>query len=452
MPQKEKPCEVNLKRYILRAEFFGGLLIERYTMRKYQIPAADAYSLTLISRGISTQEAEGVTRTKFGVSYRFPVNEYVELGVLVPENGRMRTDVNFIGEDNDVLPESTGGVCYLRAPIELTIYPTYHCNLDCEFCFLGENKGRSVDALFPNQWCKIIGEFVDEGVVSLSILGGEPTLYRGINEILRYADGLGINVSMTSNGQSWGTKLIDEVSRLNHFTPIFSVKCMHDADGRLTQEFRKVQKIVQALLEHGVHSRINTVYTGQALNELEGLSLWCAENGIDKFSLALCYGNGDVPNITEFLDVGKELRLFLSKNHVELRFTYEGCMIFSAEKDLEGSCVNTPYQILQYGCECGNTILEIDPQGNAYPCAAYISQSRQIGNITDSNWKTIWRESDLLTQIRNEKCTDSDCMSCDCKHFCKGGCPALKQSLEPNTNPFLWKDPRCTRTSKKVGR
>ena len=43
--------EFNNKLYVLRNEYFGGLLINKETMHKYQIPDADLFFLELIKKG-----------------------------------------------------------------------------------------------------------------------------------------------------------------------------------------------------------------------------------------------------------------------------------------------------------------------------------------------------------------------------------------------------------------
>ncbi|MDO4673074.1 MAG: SPASM domain-containing protein, partial [Porphyromonadaceae bacterium] len=115
------------------------------------------------------------------------------------------------------------------------------------------------------------------------------------------------------------------------------------------------------------------------------------------------------------------------KNISNPHVTFEGCMIYAAYPNIDGSIVKTEYQKKQYGCECGNTILEILADGSMYSCASYISSGQIIGNAFHQNWKEIWDNSELLNQLRYKKCTDSICVKCSLYHFCNGGCPAYKQ-------------------------
>lgn len=43
-------------------------------------------------------------------------------------------------------------------------------------------------------------------------------------------------------------------------------------------------------------------------------------------------------------------------------------MLFSGIKNFDGGVVDTEFQKMTYGCECGQAKLEIVSDGTAYPC------------------------------------------------------------------------------------
>ncbi|MEF8880731.1 MAG: radical SAM protein, partial [Candidatus Nanohaloarchaea archaeon] len=79
---------------------------------------------------------------------------------------------------------------------------TEECNKNCSFCFAGPSSGNNpehrksislMDATRFARWCKA------NGLDSVGILGGEPTMYHSFNEILEIMARKGITVKLISN-------------------------------------------------------------------------------------------------------------------------------------------------------------------------------------------------------------------------------------------------------------
>ena len=149
---------------------------------------------------------------------------------------------------------------------------------------------------------------------------------------------------------------------------------------------------------------------------------------VEKYSIALYFGiDEQIPTIKESNDLGERVRQYIKANdYNKLQFTIEGCMLYSSYTNINGKAVNTEFQKRQYGCECGNTILEIVPDGSIYSCAAYIAGLQPIGNAFEEDWKNTWYNSVPLNYLRNTLCTDTICENCELYHFCNGGCSAYK--------------------------
>ena len=87
-----------------------------------------------------------------------------------------------------------------------TLQITNKCNLDCSFCstafcptclkFIEQND----EELSLNDWKKIIDELVLFGTKTILITGGEPALYKQIDELLKYCVKKGLNVNLHTNG------------------------------------------------------------------------------------------------------------------------------------------------------------------------------------------------------------------------------------------------------------
>jgi radical SAM protein with 4Fe4S-binding SPASM domain len=77
----------------------------------------------------------------------------------------------------------------LDAPVKLTICLTEDCNLDCRLCYAdchGEKGRRALDGA---EWCRVLDEAIDGGVIALYFEGGEPLLHPAFVDIVRHVSG-----------------------------------------------------------------------------------------------------------------------------------------------------------------------------------------------------------------------------------------------------------------------
>lgn len=424
----------NADLYTLRIEYFGGLLINKQTMSKYQITQFDTVYLLCLQTGLSKKQIVNSINCKYQVAFRPDDEEFLKLNVIQQyDKCEKEKDIDkFFNEITNKVEIATHKR-YLCSPLELTIYPTVRCQLQCPFCFLQEKRNSSSKEYDYNHWIDLIKSFIKEGTVSVSILGGEPSLYFDIIPLIKEIDKLGIRFTMTSNGQKWSEDLFNCVINSNHLTPILSVESFNKVpntpqNSKLIDP-NKTKRLIQELYKAGKKSRINTVYTGQSDKEIFDIIDFCSKYNVEKYSISLYFGtDSSMPSILDFKRFKERINTYVTqKNISNPHVTFEGCMIYAAYPNIDGSIVKTEYQKKQYGCECGNTILEILADGSMYSCASYISSGQIIGNAFHQNWKEIWDNSELLNQLRYKKCTDSICVKCSLYHFCNGGCPAYKQ-------------------------
>ena len=117
--------------------------------------------------------------------------------------------------------------------------------------------------------------------------------------------------------------------------------------------------------------------------------------------------------------------------------------MFSVYEDrYEDSPIETEFERLNFGCECGNTKWEISCDGLAYPCIAFEDTPFRDDITKYENLSECWHSSDVLKKFRELKyLAPSLCSECKFVDFCNGGCPFF------NLNEFgkmeNSKDPRC---------
>jgi len=84
---------------------------------------------------------------------------------------------------------------------------TYKCQCHCVHCSAGLYQTSS-EELKVEEWKKVIDELDELEVPRIHISGGEPTLKKGINEIVRYAVSKGMVTFLETNGYSLNQQLL----------------------------------------------------------------------------------------------------------------------------------------------------------------------------------------------------------------------------------------------------
>ena len=82
----------------------------------------------------------------------------------------------------------------------------YNCNENCSFCPCSKKEKNEKRCIDKNRMFQIIDEIKEEKS-SITISGGEPTLHPDIAEIIKYAQDVGVYVTLLSNGENFANKV-----------------------------------------------------------------------------------------------------------------------------------------------------------------------------------------------------------------------------------------------------
>lgn len=120
----------------------------------------------------------------------------------------------------------------LEFPRSIDIFPTAGCNLRCSFCWGPEHN--IPDALDTDGWKQVINFFSSRGTNAVVFSGGEPLIRGDIDELIRFSKGLGMRITLSTNGLLLRNKasqvlpFIDEIG-----IPIDGVNTKQNAKMRL---------------------------------------------------------------------------------------------------------------------------------------------------------------------------------------------------------------------------
>ncbi|RMF83870.1 MAG: radical SAM protein [Nitrospinota bacterium] len=263
-----------------------------------------------------------------------------------------------------------------RRPVVAYLLLTNRCNLRCRYCFVDVNTIYKSDFTL-SEWEATLDNLKKHGGVSICLMGGEPLLFKDIDELILYGKRLGFNIEMTTNGFGL-EKHIDAVKRVN--AVMLSLdgpqEIMEKNRGKRSYDY--VMRALELLQRHKVPVRINCVATKQNKDAIPWLLDFADKHNVwVTFSLT-----ADFPPEAKDL----EAEIMLTREEVKeyyrllLRHKRAGRKILFSEETLRYVIdYPLPYQEILWRngerlrpketCLFGQTMIYINSNGDIYPCA-----------------------------------------------------------------------------------
>ena len=129
------------------------------------------------------------------------------------------------------------------------------------------------------------------------------------------------------------------------------------------------------------------------------------------------------------------------KKYNDLHVSMQGCLLYSAYYNECENPVDSEFDKIIYGCEAGQTKVEIMPDGTMIPCTAFKLDDFIYDNVFKVPFEYAWDNSKCLKALRNYKIKDDKCVKCKYSNFCNGGCPAY--NIRKNKSLVKKGDERC---------
>ncbi len=300
----------------------------------------------------------------------------------------------------------------------LIIKPHLGCNCSCSFCGsrleLYENN-RENRSLSIKDWKRILKEGKNLGLKNIHISGGEPTLYGGLIDLIKYAKSLGLKVNLNTNGVLLANK--EYVRNLNSVKldsctiSLYSASSSkHDSIKSYYGAFAKALSAMNNIHETDIELNLQTILTVENMNYfLEFIKLVHKLNPKKMFiSYLEGYNNIHhpskedimhfketiIPNCNDYLKKNFKGNL-LQKNLENLNNLFNFGV---SDSDLAKGIYNYSNPI---NCKNRKSLALILANGDVHPCNAieYFHEP-VVGNLRKSSLKELWNSSDWK-KIRN---------------------------------------------------
>jgi len=320
---------------------------------------------------------------------------------------------------------------------------TERCNLACSHCIRESSPYRKETSETEMMLSAIKQIHQDFPHTLVSLTGGEPTIYKGFDNLLNQCLLNGLNVSINSNGITSFFKL----EKLKKWRLFENLSIQISLDG--TEEYhdlirglgtyKKALNTIKILKDLGITCSVSATVINMNffksiklfLNDLEPLGL--AHIAIKRATYAGRASHGMEIDTLSWNRMVYKIREFKTQTQIKMSPMFD----FSQLDKIDFSIIEKIETPKSVNCGAGTNKFYIYPNGDLCGCTCFKKQP--IGNIYQNSIKEILAEGQTIT-VRHPVCIK-------CKYFrlCKGGCLG---SGYQHSGILGTPDPRCPKITK----
>ena len=267
---------------------------------------------------------------------------------------------------------------------------TNSCNMKCKHCMNwsveNSNKGFEKEKIL-----KLIKELYENNTEEIYISGGEPLLYPYIDDVILYANSLGIKVTLATNA----LEISNHLEIIKKGVQLVSISLdgigkTHDNFRGVTGSFDNCVKVFKLLKENNVKTRISAMVWRENVEELEKIIFLAKSYGVSKVNLAFLIPEGRAKN-DNTIKLPIEKYKEIVENVGSLREKYK-----TEKFDIEIRR-NSILDKNSIDCPGGRNLIHINVNGKVSPCSWIAKLDK------DNEFSAYWPENSISQCINKFK-------------------------------------------------
>jgi pyrroloquinoline quinone biosynthesis protein E len=329
---------------------------------------------------------------------------------------------------------------WTEPPMGMLAELTHRCPLQCPYCSNPLELERASGELATAEWCRVLEEAAELGVLQLHLSGGEPTARADLEEIVAHARGLGLYTNLITAGVLLDERRIGALrdAGLEHVQLSFQAAEAGTADrvGGYRGGHAKKLATARAVRAAGLPLTLNAVVHRQNLDQLEAMVALALDLGAHRLEVAhVQYYGWALKNRAALMPTREQLEAATA-------------VVERSRRELRGRLA-IDYVIPDYWAKrpkpCmggwGSNVLNVTPQGRVMPChAAGSIPGLEFASVRERPLRWIWQESPAFQRFRGTDWLPEPCRSCALKEVDFGGCRCQALAL---TGDATATDPAC---------
>ncbi|MBA8935367.1 putative heme d1 biosynthesis radical SAM protein NirJ2 [Clostridium beijerinckii] len=316
---------------------------------------------------------------------------------------------------------------------------TNKCNLKCSHCY--RDSGKESQGELNTEEAKLLIDQIAKANFKIMIFsGGEPLMREDIFELINYASKAGLRPVLGTNGTLISREMAEKLKAAGISAIGISLDSLdpkkHNKFRGNNEAFRDTIYAMKNCRDLGIRFQIHTTVMDWNKDEIISLTDFSVAMGAAAHHIFFLVPTGRGKDIEDELLSSKEYEELLtsimkkqSEVNIEIKPTCAPQFVRIAE-DLG---VNSRFK---RGCIAGTSYCIINPKGDVQACA-YLTEV--AGNIREIPFDEIWKNSELLNNLRTQEYKGT-CNSCKDKKSC-GGCRA--RAAYYNDGDYMASDKIC---------
>ena len=307
------------------------------------------------------------------------------------------------------------------------------CNFRCSYCYV-PTKSQLNNELSRAEIKDVILQARDMGAGKIIILGGEPTIYPHIQEMIEFISSLGLVIEIFTNGTGIDSRIAALFA--SHRVRVALKrnsrdKAIQDKLAGKTGAATIIASALENLREAGYPSdtlflALSTVICQQNIDELPAMWRWLREEHIEPYFEVITPQENAVINND-----------WLSVDGLQLKELFQ--QLADIDKTHYGRTWDPQPPLVGNKCMRHQVSCLVTATGDVTPC---VGVTIPVGNIRETPLQDIIKNSEVINNLKNyREMIKGDCRECDKAEECYG-CRGAAYQL---TGDYLASDPTCWR-------
>ena len=323
-------------------------------------------------------------------------------------------------------------------PLAVLAELTHRCPLQCPYCSNPLELESASKELTTAEWCRVMDELAEIGVLQIHFSGGEPTVRKDLVALVRHATEVGLYSNLITSAVMLTKDRLQDLADAGLSHVQISVQGaeagLADRVGGFKNGHSKKLDAARWTREVGLPLTINAPVHRQNLHQLEDIIAMAVSLDADRLEVAhVQYYGWALKNRQSLMPSFAQVE---AANHI----------VAEARERLSG-VLDIDYVVPDYYAErpkqCmggwGRQFFNISPAGKVLPChAAESITGMEFDSVRDKSIRWIWDNSEAFNKYRGTGWMPEPCKSCEFKEVDFGGCRCQAFALTGsagNTDP-----------------
>jgi PqqA peptide cyclase len=306
-------------------------------------------------------------------------------------------------------------------PLGLLAELTYRCPLACPYCSNPVNLDAYAAELELAQWCEVLGQAAELGVLQVHLSGGEPLARRDLAAIAEHARRLGLYVNLVTSGVGLSAAAAGRLAAAGVDHVQLSVQAATAAQSDAiagSPSFGRKMAAAAAVRAAGLPLTVNVVLHRANIGSIPSLVDLAIRLGAQRLELAnaqyygwaLANREALMPTRAQVAAADRAVRDARAAAPRTLEIIYVIADYFTG---VPKPCMNG----------WGRRQLVVAPDGTVLPCpAAGVIPALGAWNVRTRSLAEAWHQSPAFTRFRGLGWMQEPCASCARRTVDFGGC------------------------------